>query len=79
MLHAYVYVAEPPIAETVRDPSFPPLQLTLLAVIETITAEGSEMVPVAVVVQPPFSVTVTVYDPADKPVTVAEVAPVLHK
>ena len=33
------------------------------------------MVPVAVVVQPPFSVTVTVYDPADKPVTVAEVAP----
>ena len=42
------------------------------------SAVGSDMVPVAVAVQPPFSVAVTVYVPAVKPVIVAVDAPLFQ-
>ena len=52
----------PPVAVTVAEPVVPPKQFTLVwAVIEAVNAAaGSVIVAVAVVVQPPASVMVTV-------------------
>ncbi len=69
------YDVVPPVAEAVASPSLPPLQLTLsvYAVAATSTA-GSVIVTEAESVQPLASVTVTLYVPAARPVTVAVVA-----
>jgi hypothetical protein len=75
-----VIVPVPPVAEAVADPSLPPLQLTLVdEVIDTLTeVAGSVMVTVSVSSHPLASVTVTVYVPADKPLTVAPVPELFH-
>ena len=69
-------VPVPPDPDAVADPSFPPLQLTLVGVpIETDTAVGSVIVTSSVSVHPFASVIVTVYVPAVSPEAVAEDPP----
>ena len=73
------YGEVPPEALTEPAPSFPPLQLTLdVTLADTMSKEGSEMVMLAVSVQPLASVTVTVYVPEDSPEAVAVEAPEDH-
>jgi hypothetical protein len=75
--HEYVYVPDPPVAVTVAEPLLPPLQLTFVcAEIVAVGEPAFVMVTVRVMLQPFASVTVTVYEPAPRPVAVAFVPPV---
>jgi len=72
----YVYEPVPPVAVTTAIPSVLELHNgLLLAVIVAFNTAGSVNVTFAVVVHPFASVTVTVYEPAAKPLAVAEVPP----
>ena len=66
----------PPVAEIVAVPVDWPKQFTFVwAELATRAAAGSEMVALAVVLQPLSSVTVTKYVPAVRPVAVAALPP----
>ena len=69
----------PPATVTLTLPVEPPLQLLFVgAPIVAVAPLELVMVTEEVVVQPPASVTVTVYVPAAKLLTVADVGPVSH-
>jgi len=68
-----VYGPTPPEGVITTDPFDPPLQDTLVIAVVAVIGVAWVMVTVAVVVQPLASVTVTVYDPATRPVAVAVV------
>ena len=66
VLQVNVLEPVPPTAKALADPFEPPLQLTLVTVVEAVTAVGCVIVTLAVVVHVFASVTVTVYVPAVK-------------
>ncbi len=71
-----MYGVVPPVAVTVAEPLFPPLQVMLFCPeIKAVKAVGCVIVTLVVRVQPFASVTVTVYVPAVNPVAVAAVCP----
>jgi hypothetical protein len=75
-VHKYVKGAVPPVAETVADPFAWPLQPTLL--LDEMDAVGPPTLETAAdadEVQPFWSVTVTVYDPANRLLAVAPKPP----
>ena len=63
-----MYGDVPPVAVKVMVPLFPPKQLTLVFVVDALSADtGCVIVPDDVVVHPLLSVIVTVYVPAPNP------------
>jgi len=72
-----VYPGVPPLAEAVAVPLLPPKQLTAPVVMLITIGGGSRMSGLVVAFDwhPFASSTVTVYDPADKPVAVGVVPP----
>jgi hypothetical protein len=80
LLHKYVFVPVPPVALTVAEPVDAPLHKTFTCdEIVAETAVGWVNVELAVAVNPPVAVTVTVYVPAARPVMAADVAPLLQE
>ena len=64
----------PPVGETVALPSLPPKQLTsVFEGVGTFNTVGCPMVTPCVAVQPLLSVAVTLYVPAERPLTLAVV------
>lgn len=71
----YVYPGVPPEAATFADPELPPLHNTGFTETDAVNTGGCMMVTEAVAVQLFASVTVTVYDPAMRPLPVVPVPP----
>jgi len=68
-----VYGPTPPEGVIITEPFDPPLQETLVIAVVAVIGVAWVIVTLAVVVHPLPSVTVTVYDPAARPVAVAVV------
>ena len=74
-----MYDTVPPLTIRLIEPVLLPLQRTLVAVADALNAVGSVTAALEVLMHPTASVIVTVYVPAHNPVTVDEVAPLLHE
>ena len=74
-----VYPGVPPDIDKLAEPSFPPLQLTLVVFTTIEISLGSVIVTESIELQLLVSVTVTVYVPADKFEIILVVSPVLHR
>ena len=78
LLHEYVYGDVPSAATTIAVPSLLP-HVASVALHVAVNAIGSPTMCMHDDIHPLASVTVTVYEPAVKPVILASVEPLLHK